>query len=273
MAGGIPARPVAAPSLDPPGARGWAARRRGVPAGRVETQRLRSAILGNERRAWIYTPPGYSPDDRCGLLILLDGWIYTQDIPTPVILNNLLAAGRIAPTVAIMIDSLDEKTRDRELTCFPPFVAFLDEELLPWARERYRISAGPARTIVGGSSYGGLAAAFAARTRPGAFGKVLAQSGSFWWKPDDDHEHEWLARQFVEGPLLPLEFYLSVGRQEASARIRPNQLIASRHLRDVLRARGYPVHYQETNGRHDHQSWRSTLADGILALVGASAEF
>jgi enterochelin esterase family protein len=235
-------------------------------------QRLRSSILGNERRIWLYTPPSYAPGDRHGLLILLDGWIYTHDIPTPVILNNLLAAGRIGPTVALMVDSLDEKTRDRELACYPPFAAFLADELLPWARERYGTSTGQAHTIVGGSSYGGLAAAFAARARPDQFGKVLSQSGSFWWKPDDDHEYEWLTRQFVDGPLLPLQFYLSVGRQEASARIRPNQLIASRHLRDVLRAKGYLVHYQETDGRHDHPSWRGTLADGILALVGVSSE-
>lgn len=272
MAGGARPRPVAATALDTSGGRGWSTRRRGVPSGRVETQRLGSAILGNERRVWVDTPPGYTPSETYGLLLLLDGWVYTQDIPTPVILNNLLAAGLIAPTVAIMIDSLDEKTRDRELACHPPFVAFLADELLPWARERYHISAAPERAIVGGSSYGGLAAAFAARERPDVFGKVLAQSGSFWWKPDHDQEHEWLARQFAEGPRLPLEFYLSVGRQEASARIRPNQLIVSRHLRDVLRARGYQVHYQETDGRHDHQSWRDTLADGILALAGASDE-
>jgi enterochelin esterase family protein len=270
MARGARSRPVAAPAITLPGARGWAARRRGVPAGRSETQRLRSAILGNERRVWVHIPSSYTAGDPCGLLILFDGWTYIHDIPAPVILNNLLAAGRIAPTVAIMIDSLDEKTRDRELPCHPPFAAFLAEELLPWVRARYCAGSQPASTIVGGSSYGGLAAAFVARERPDLFGKVLAQSGSFWWKPDDDLEHEWLARQFAESPKLPLEFYLSVGRQEAKARLKPNQLIVSRHLRDVLRAKGYPVHYHETDGRHDNLSWRATLADGILALAGVS---
>jgi len=268
MARGTRARPVAAPAFEPAGARIWAAPRRGVPAGRVETQRLHSAILGNERRVWAYTPPGHVPGAPCGLLILFDGWTYTQAIPAPVILNNLHAAGRIAPTAAIMVDSLDEQTRDLELACHPPFVAFLAEELLPWARERYHLAAG--RAIVGGSSYGGLTAAFAARERPDLFGKVLAQSGSFWWKPAGDPEHEWLARQFAESPMLPLEFYLSVGRREARARLTPNQLIVSRHMRDVLRARGYLVHYHETDGRHDRQSWRDTLADGILTLAGVS---
>jgi enterochelin esterase family protein len=195
MARGARTRPVAAPKLDLPGAAGWAASRRGVPAGRVETQRLRSTILGNERRVWAYTPPGYADGAPCDLLIMFDGSTYTQAIPAPVILNNLHAAGRIAPLVAIMIDSLDEPTRDVELACHAPFVAFLADELLPWARDRYHI---PGRAIVGGSSYGGLAAAFAARERPDLFGKVLAQSGSFWWRPAGDAEHEWLARQYAE---------------------------------------------------------------------------
>ena len=180
-------------------------------------------------------------------------------------LQRLLAAEleRLAST----LDSLDEATRDRELPCYPPFVAFLADELLPWARRRFGVTGNPARTIAGGSSYGGLAAAYAALIRPGLFGKVLSQSGSFWWKPDDDPEHEWLARQFVDAPKLPIEFSLSVGLREAKARITPHQLVVNRHMRDVLRAKGYSVHYVETDGGHNHESWRATLADGLLALA------
>jgi enterochelin esterase-like enzyme len=44
----------------------------------------------------------------------------------------------------------------------------------------------------------------------------------------------------------------------------------SRHMRDVLLAKGYEVHYQENVGGHDYLSWRGSLADGLLALVGTS---
>jgi enterochelin esterase-like enzyme len=44
----------------------------------------------------------------------------------------------------------------------------------------------------------------------------------------------------------------------------------SRHMLDVLLAKGYEVHYQENVGGHDYLSWRGGLADGLIALVGNS---
>jgi enterochelin esterase-like enzyme len=239
-----------------------------VPKGKVALHRVRSAVLGNERRAWVYTPPDETDtaEDR-GLLLLFDGWTYNHDIGAPAILDRLIAEERIPPLVAVLLDSLDEATRDRELPCYPPFVAFLADELLPWACPRFAATSDPARTIVGGSSYGGLAATYAALTRPDLFGRVLSQSGSFWWKPDDDPEHEWLARQFVDAPKQSIEFFISVGLREAKARITPHQLIVNRHMRDVLRAKGYATHYVEYDGGHDHESWRATLAGGLVALA------
>jgi len=46
--------------VDMPGAapQPWSRPRPGVPVGKVEVHRLRSGILDNERRVWLYTPPG-----------------------------------------------------------------------------------------------------------------------------------------------------------------------------------------------------------------------
>jgi uncharacterized protein (TIGR03067 family) len=42
----------------------------------------------------------------------------------------------------------------------------------------------------------------------------------------------------------------------------------SRHLRDVLLAKDYEVHYQEFAGGHDFLNWRGSLAEGLLVLLG-----
>jgi enterochelin esterase-like enzyme len=250
----------------------WCARQPAerVPAGRVEMFRLRSEVLGNERRVWVYTPPGYTPDgEPHGLLLLFDGWAYQVLVPTPTILDNLIAAGRIPPLVAVLPDSLNQETRSRELPGYPPFADYLAQELVPWVREHYRVTTDPARCVVAGSSFGGLAAAFAGLRHPELFGNVLSQSGSFWWKPDEDEEYEWHARQFALAERVPLRFYVDVGILEATAgRGGPSQVFASRHMRNVLQAKGYEVHYAEFGGGHDYLCWQGTLADGLLALIG-----
>jgi len=85
-----------------------------------------------------------------------------------------------------------------------PIVDFLAQELLPWVRQHYHVTTDPTRTVVGGFSYGGLAATFAGLRCSEAFGNILVQSGSFSWKPEDDTECEWLAREIVASPLLSL---------------------------------------------------------------------
>jgi enterochelin esterase family protein len=101
------------------------------------------------------------------------------------------------------------------------------------------------------------------------FGNILSQSGAFLWKPEADDEAEWLPHQFVIADKLPLRFYLDVGILESdNAYEFPSILLSNRHMRDILQAKGYPLHYAEYGGGHDYICWQGTLADGLLALVG-----
>jgi enterochelin esterase family protein len=136
-----------------------------------------------------------------------------------------------------------------------------------------RLADDPARNVVGGASRGGLCAAFVGLRRPDLFGNVLSQSAIFYWRPDDDPEEEWLARQFAAAPRLPLRFYLEAGRYEGGylPGARPGPLLSGRHLRNVLQAKAYPVTYREFVGGHDYTCWRGTLGDGLLALLGSAS--
>jgi enterochelin esterase-like enzyme len=251
----------------------YVARRAGVPAGRIEKSRIKSELLGNERDLSIYTPPGYRRDGPPnGLLVVFDEGAYLVNVPTPVILDNLLSERKIPSMVAVLIANPDQDTRTRELPPNPKFADFLNNELVPWVRQNYNVTTDPNQVVVAGSSFGGIASVYAGLRHPETFGNILCQSGSFWWsapKPEPYAEPNYLAKEFVRSPKLPLRFYMDAGTFEVDLNGGGGAILEpSRHMRDVLLAKGYEVHYQENVGGHDYLSWRGSLADGLLALVG-----
>ncbi|MEC4016956.1 enterochelin esterase [Streptomyces sp. H27-D2] len=231
-------------------------------AGAVSVHTVRSAALGNERRVWAYTPPGHDPSHEAELpvLVLFDGEMWQPGLGVSVLLDNLIADGRIPPLIALLPESLDSATRWSELACNDSFVRFLSDELLPWAAEHWPVTADPARTVLAGQSLGGLMAAHAALRAPHRFGNALSQSGSFWWP--DGPDAQWLSGLVESSPKVPVRFHLSAGEQEWVL------LPANRRLRDVLAAKGYEFSYGEFNGGHDYLCWRTELADGLIALLG-----
>jgi enterochelin esterase-like enzyme len=256
----------------------WIVKQSFNPEGKVDQHRIKSEFLKNERSIWVYTPPGYRADGKpCALLVIFDGDAYIDPVPTPVILDNLIAASKIPPTVAVLVANPSRETRTRELTPNPNFADFLAKELVPWTRAHYNITMEPRQTVVAGSSLGGIAAAYAGLRHPEVFGNVLSQSGAFSWAPDHSQTPEmgaftepgWLPREYIKRAKLPLKFYIDAGVFEVdSAGDGGGILESSRQMRDVLLAKGYEVHYQQFVGGHDYLSWRGTLADGLLALIG-----
>lgn len=257
----------------------WADKRKDVPEGQVEKHSLTSALLKNTRDVWVYTPPGYSKTATpYGLLLVFDGDTYIKVVPTPVTLDNLIADKRVPPLVAVMIGNAPH-ARSQELPCNPQFAEFLSSELVPWVRRLYNVSSDPRQVTIGGSSYGGLAATYAAYRHPEVFGNVLSQSGSYWWTPptdpskpssfDPDSEHGYVADLFINSPRLPIRFYLDAGSMEVDRSGQGGSiLVPNRDFRNVLISKGYEVHYQQFQGAHDYLSWRGTLADGLILLQG-----
>jgi len=45
-------------------------------------------------------------------------------------------------------------------------------------------------------------------------------------------------------------------------------LASNRHLRDVLRAKGYTIQYAEVYGDHDPVHWRRTLPEALTVMLG-----
>lgn len=240
----------------------------------LEEHRLVSRVLGNERTISVYAPARSGP---CPLVVLLDGESWVSVARLHAALAGLMTDGTIAPAVVAFVDNPPDgmTARMKEMACDPAMTRMLTEELLPLLRSSYDLNG---EVVVGGNSLGGLAAAFAAHERPDVFGAVLSVSGSYWWgyRPapqgwGKDDEPEWLTRQYAEAPLRPVRFWIDVGRLETGASpLAPgiDQRAANRHLRTVLRAKGYDVTYHEAPGGHEFATFRRSVLKGLRALLG-----
>lgn len=255
----------------------WIVDRPDTPKGQVTAHTLQSRVLGEERSIGVYTPPGHTARGRLALLIVFDGEMYgnARDalIPTPRILDNLLSAKRIPATVAILVNNMSQSARGRDLRCSTAFGNFLATELVPWVRARYSVSRDASQVVLAGSSDGGLAALCAAHEHSKVFGNVLSQSANVFYSPEPAapanaylRDSGWLTRKFVTTPLLALRLYLEVGVLEAGV---TNPVAEHRRLRDVLDAKGYDTVYSEFPGGHDFFTWRNSLGDGLIALLGS----
>lgn len=252
----------------------WTETQNHVAKGRIAKYQVSSQFLHNRRDVWVYTPANYSRHvTPYPLLIVFDGQAYiSQLIPTPIILDNLIAEGRIPPVVAIFVSSIDQSKRNRELPCYKPFANFVSDELQAWVHKYFNVTSDPQRTILAGSSFGGLAATYIAFKHPNQFGNVLSQSGAFWWKPQNTTRDQWLTTQIAKADKVPVRFYLDVGSEETDKYTNYDSMIeVNQKLRDTLQNKGYTVYYDEFKGDHEYESWRKTFSQGLIVLFGQKA--
>lgn len=266
----------------------WIHPRAGVPAGRVQSHTFTSKALGNDRPIWIYVPAAGAAAVR-NLIVVVSGEDYTGAMALPTTLDNLTAANLIAPSAAVMIGGRNIG----ELSYSGDFGRLVAAEVVPWAARTYGFSVPPSRTVIVGSSLGGSAAAFIALRHSDVFGLALSMSGGFANRQVNDPdrmtraprpgelfedgfpEGEWLTREVAHLPRLPIKFALVVGLFEditehwqapAPLYAHPSLLVATRHFRDVLEAKGYAVYYREYNGAHEMLNWRGEMAPALMAL-------
>ena len=241
--------------------------------GAVAQIAVHSRLLDQDRTIWVYTPPGKASavGRQTPVVVFADGESYQSLIPAPTILDNLIDKGALPPVIAVFVAS-PGATRDRELNCNPQWSAFLATELIPWIEAHYPTTRVPRKRIVAGYSLGGLAAACAALRYPTVFGGVIAQSGSFFRAPPGE-EPEWVARHLARDSRYPIRFALTIGRYETAPipSRDPSMLTATRHLRDILVAKGYDVDYQEVSSGHEHVAWRAVLGSQLEKMLHADA--
>ncbi|QDQ27201.1 enterochelin esterase [Chitinimonas arctica] len=238
-----------------------------------------SELLGNRRRIWIHaTGAGLDEAQRRQrpLVLLLDGQHWAMSMPIYSALDSETAAGRLPPAVYVLIDVIDGARRQEELSCEPLFWQAVQAELLPKAAAIEPFSDEAGHTVVAGQSLGGLSAAYAGLHWPERFGRVLSQSGSFWWPhvnlldappgqpcPRKPGSRGRLAEHLAAGKLAQggLRVFMEVGSREDV------MIDVNDSLHEGLRQAGHEVHYRRFEGGHDWLCWRGGLLDGLSCLL------
>jgi enterochelin esterase family protein len=269
----------------------WLAAKPGVAQGKIEKQKIHSALQNVDRDLTIYMSANYAPTGKpSALVVLFDGEVYTREWHALDIWNDLIASGKLPAMVVVMVHNLPGR-RVFDLVDNATFGNFMAKELVPWIRSHYNVVHDPAKTVIGGSSAGGFGAAYLGIMYPEVFGNSLVMSGAFWWSPehnggicagacaepngkvavfnqDATTEPNLVAKLALQQPVSRTRFYLAAGTFEFDRFGTAGQILEeTRHLRDILLAKKNEVFYQQFVGGHDALSWPGVMTDGLQWLL------
>lgn len=141
---------------------------RNVPKGKVQAVCYPSKTLGIERTANVYTPPGYDASIQYPVLYLLHGGggsfaSWEVDNKTSVILDNLIAEGKVVPMIVVMPQGSLESTQTNKLPQaqaspldrLEKFEHDVINDLIPYIEANYSVRADAGSRALAGLSMGG----------------------------------------------------------------------------------------------------------------------
>jgi Putative esterase len=150
----------------PPAPAGFDAPREGIPKGKIESVTYDSKEVGIPRRMVVYTPPGYSTDKKYPALYLLHGigdmeTTWWKEARAEVILDNLLADGKVSPMIVVMPNGRADKNMtprtpwNQQGPAFAVFEKELFEDVIPFVESHYSVQADRERRALAGLSMRG----------------------------------------------------------------------------------------------------------------------
>ena len=237
-----------------------------IPRGAVHHHFHHSAVVGDDRDFYVYTPPGYDPEGkkRYPVLYLLHGFsddarAWTEVGRAHVILDNLIASGKARPMLVVMpfgygapeiLSRTGPQFRDVALRKRnqQKFRETLLQDVIPTVEKLYHVSAGRESRAVAGLSMGGgesLDVGLNARDH-------FAWVGAFSSAVPDDPDAAFPGLNANTRPPLRL-LWIACGTEDFLT-------AANRKFWDWLQARQVPFTKIETPGGHTWPVWRRNLA-------------
>src|SRR5215204_6573090 len=239
---------------------GFDSLRTGIPKGKIDTITYASKTVGTNRRAIIYTPPGYSKNKKYPVLYLLHGiggdekeWL--NGGKPQVILDNLYAENKIEPMIIVMPNGRAMKD-DRavgnifdsvKVQAFATFEKDLLNDLIPYSERKYPVLTDREHRAIAGLSMGG------GQSLNFGLGNLeeFAWVGGFSSAPNTKKPEE-----LVTGPALAKNklklLWISCGDND-------RLLSISKGTHDYLVEKNVPHVYYIEPGGHDFKVWKNGL--------------
>jgi len=184
------------PEMPPPVLGPDSMEKEGVPKGAVSEHVWNDskAFPGTIRNYYVYQPVQYKPENPASVIVFQDGHAYLKadgEFRVPTVLDNLIAAGDLPPTVAIFVnpgevaeelpkDPWKASNRSVEYdTLSDAYARLIIDEILPEVGKSLKLTSDPEQRAICGLSSGGICAWTVAWQRPDAFRKVISHIGSF----------------------------------------------------------------------------------------------
>jgi enterochelin esterase-like enzyme len=239
-----------------------------VPRGEVHHHFYRSAVAGDQRDFYVYTPPGYDPTAKrtYPVLYLLHG--YSDDASgwtavgrANVIFDNLIAQGKAQPMIVVMplgygtmeMISLGwgvwNRTDIRDKN-FSKFREALLTEVMPKVESEYRVMADRNSRAITGLSMGGSESLLTGLNNLDKFAWFGAfSSGGI----PDDFEKDFPGLDAKANQQVRL-LWIACGTED-------RLITVNRNLREWLKSKGIQHTDIETPGMHTWMVWRRNLAE------------
>lgn len=239
--------------------KGFDARREGGERGKLETIEYDSTTVGEKRKAQVYTPSGYSSEQKYPVLYLLHGiggtereW--TRGGAADVILDNLYADKKAVPMIVVLPNGRAAKElgpRDPIPKQSPAFAAFekdLLTDLIPYIEKNFSVKADrEARALFGLSMGGGQSLNFGLANLD-----TFAWVGGFSSAPNTKKVEALVKDPTTTAKQLKL-LWVSCGDKDGLMRV-------SKSFHDALDAQKIPHQWHiHAGGKHDFAVWKTDL--------------
>jgi len=238
-----------------------------VPHGVVHHHFYKSKVVGDERDYFVYTPPGFDPKAKTKYPVLYllhgysdraDGW--TAVGQANVILDNLLAQGKVKPMIVVMPLGYGtpemiklkwnawQNPEAKQLN-FDNFRKALLTEVMPQVENAYPISAKREDRAIAGLSMGGAESLLTGLNNVDKFSYVGAfSSGGL---SSDDFSKDFPTLDAKQGAQLKT-LWIACGTSD-------HLIDLNRQLKAWLKSKSIAFTDIETPGAHTWQVWRNNL--------------